>query len=161
MVPRVETALQAEAMVAYFRYPPRGIRGSAQSVIRGASYGLDADGYMERFVETHLLALQIESVDGFAAREAIAATDGVGMLFFGPADYAASLAVPMDHPEVFAAARAVAACAKSHGLYAGTVLFPGATPQSLAEAGMTHISVTGDVGTLTAGFASAISEART
>lgn len=160
MVPRVETPMQAEAMVEFFRYPPRGIRGSAQSVIRASGYGLNAQAYTESFAEQHLLALQIESVAGFAAREAIAATDGVGMLFFGPADYAASLGVPIDHEEVLRAAKAVAGCAASHGLLAGTVLFPGSTPAVLAAAGMTHISVAGDIGVLMSGLTQALSAAR-
>ena len=86
MVPRVESAAQAEAMASYFRYPPHGRRGSAQSLIRASGYGFRAAEYTERFSETHLLALQIESADGLATCQSIAAVDGVGMLFFGPAD---------------------------------------------------------------------------
>lgn len=160
MVPCVESAKQAEAMVQYFRYPPRGRRGSAQSVIRAADYGLSASEYTQAFPRSHLLAVQIESTNGLAARAEIAATDGINMLFFGPADYAASLGVSIDSPEVFDAAIAVAETAQAQGLLAGTVLWPGTTSAALSAAGMTHISVTGDVAALTGGFAAALTAAR-
>ncbi|MBB5514858.1 2-keto-3-deoxy-L-rhamnonate aldolase RhmA [Rubricella aquisinus] len=160
MVPRVETAEQAERMVQYFRYPPRGVRGAAQSVIRAAGYGKHAEQYTAEETERHMLALQIESVEGLANAEAIAAIDGVGMLFFGPADYAASCGLPITAPEVRDAAAEVARIAADYGLRSGTVLFPGATVAGLAESGLGYISVAGDAGALMASLDAALTGAR-
>ncbi|MEL7216006.1 MAG: aldolase/citrate lyase family protein [Pseudomonadota bacterium] len=160
MVPRVESPAQAEEMVRFFRYPPRGVRGSAQLVVRATRYSRDAAAYTETFAQTHLLALQIESAVGLEACADIAAVDGVGMLFFGPADYAASIGVGLDHEDVRAAARAVCQVAAQNGLKTGTVLFPGTSVAELAEMGMSHIAVTGDLGALVSGFDAALASAR-
>lgn len=160
MVPRIETAEQAEEMMQYFSYPPRGIRGSAQSVIRAAGYGRGAQTYTKIVKERHFLALQIESATGMENAEAIAQVDGVGMLFFGPADYAASMGLAIDAPEVMDAASDVADIASEHNLLSGTVLFPGSTVASLAEAGMDFVSVSSDVGALSSAFDQSIQAAR-
>ena len=160
MVPRVESRAQAEQIVRFFRYSPLGVRSSAQSVVRATRYGRDAAAYTEAFAQTHLLAVQIESALGVEVCADIASVEGIGMLFFGPADYAASIGVALDHADVRAAARAVCQIAARNGLETGTVLFPGISVAELTEMGMGHIAVTGDLGALVSGFDAALKSAR-
>ena len=102
LLPFVETAEQAAAAVQAVRYGPRGIRGMA-GMTRATRYGL-VENYFDTAEEELCLVLQIESVRGLEALDAIATTDGVDAIFFGPADLSASMGHPgqMSHPEVVA-----------------------------------------------------------
>ena len=60
LVPMVETADEAQRVVDACRYPPRGRRGMATDVVRGADYGLDV-GYLRHAHEQVLVAVQIEN----------------------------------------------------------------------------------------------------
>lgn len=90
LVPMVETAEQAAALVRAVRYPPDGIRGVGTALARAALWGRDTD-YLARANDGICLLVQVESAKGLANLDAIAATDGVDGVFVGPADLAASL----------------------------------------------------------------------
>lgn len=101
LVPMVETAEQAAALVAATRYPPHGIRGVGTALARAARWA-QVDGYLGRAEEEICLLLQVESAKGLENLAAIAATEGVDGVFIGPADLAASLGHLGNpaHPEV-------------------------------------------------------------
>jgi 2-keto-3-deoxy-L-rhamnonate aldolase RhmA len=103
MVPRVDSAAEAQAAVASMRYAPRGVRGVAY-MNRGAGW---IPGPPERDT---LCAIQIESAEAVADAGAIAAVDGVDVLFVGPNDLRQALGGPIDEAVdvVLAAARAAA-----------------------------------------------------
>lgn len=90
LVPMVESATQAEHLVAATRFPPRGIRGVASATSRASGFGADLD-YLATAHETICLIVQIESAAALDAIDDIARVDGVDALFIGPADLAASL----------------------------------------------------------------------
>ena len=102
MVPAVDDAEVARAMVAACRYPPEGQRGAAYGMARAAHYGLVGDAYRDSAAEELLLILQIETTAGVAAIGEIAAVDGADMLFVGPFDLSGSLGklACFDDPEV-------------------------------------------------------------
>jgi 4-hydroxy-2-oxoheptanedioate aldolase len=106
MIPYVQSAAEAKALVSAMRYAPRGFRGVAGGT-RASGFGQVAN-YMARAEEELCLIVQIETHAAVAAIEDIAAVDGVDALFIGPADLAASLGHPGDqsHPEVVAAIEA-------------------------------------------------------
>lgn len=91
MVPNIRTAREAREVVAACRYGPDGIRGAAPSLVRASAYGRELDRYIETVDAEFLLIGQIESSQGVENIEAIAAVDGLDMLFIGPADLSASL----------------------------------------------------------------------
>ncbi len=95
MVPMVETAAQAQALVAACRYPPEGHRGMGGYTMRASGYGANPTYPAEANGQIGLM-LQIESAAGLAAIEEIAAIPGVDCLFIGPADLAADLGL-RDH----------------------------------------------------------------
>jgi 4-hydroxy-2-oxoheptanedioate aldolase len=86
VVPRVESAEQAEAVVARLRHPPRGSRGRAAR--RDLGYGRDDSPRAEA-----VCMVQIESAGAVEEAAAIAAVDGVDALVVGCADLAASMGV--------------------------------------------------------------------
>lgn len=88
LVPMVDTAEQAAAIVRACRYPPAGERGVGGA--RAARWGGIPD-YLNRADEQIAVVVQIETKTGLANLEAIAAVDGIDAVFLGPADLAASL----------------------------------------------------------------------
>ncbi len=94
MVPAVNTADEAAAAVAACHYPPRGRRGMAAAIVRGADYGLRAAEYIQSAGEALLVMCQIESAEAVENAAAIAGTEGVDMLFIGPFDISVTSANP-------------------------------------------------------------------
>lgn len=90
MFPMIETPAAAELAVSYSRFPPRGVRGSAHTVVRASAYGID-DGYLARVEEELLVMCQVETTAGVAGIEAIAAVEGVDVVQMGPLDLSASM----------------------------------------------------------------------
>lgn len=84
MAPRVDSADEARAVVEHMRHPPRGDRGLAY-MNRGTGW---AGGVPEA---ERLCVIQIETRGAVEQARAIAATDGVDVLFVGPADLGAAL----------------------------------------------------------------------
>ena len=147
MVPAVNTAAEAEAAVAACHYPPRGRRGMAAAIVRGADYGLRAAEYIESAGEELLVMCQIESAEAVENVVAIAGTEGVDMLFVGPFDLSANvghLGEP-DHPEVRAMIARVEAAAKAAGKLLGAIPTPERSAAELVAAGYELIIADADV----------------
>jgi 4-hydroxy-2-oxoheptanedioate aldolase len=90
LIPFVENAEQAAALVRAVRYPPEGVRGVAAGIVRASRWGRIPD-YLDRASEQVCLLIQIETAAGLANLDAIASVDGIDGVFIGPADLAASL----------------------------------------------------------------------
>ncbi|HEY5598591.1 MAG TPA: aldolase/citrate lyase family protein, partial [Kiloniellales bacterium] len=91
MIPAVNSADQAAAAVSACRYPPKGTRGMAASIVRASDYGARWREYAGTAEECLLVMCQIESAEAVGNAAAIAAVDGVDMLFIGPFDLSAGL----------------------------------------------------------------------
>jgi 4-hydroxy-2-oxoheptanedioate aldolase len=122
MIPMVESAEDARAAVSACRYPPRGRRGWAAGIARAAQYGFDPDYTLKTSSEL-VIACQIESVAGVNSADAIAAVEGVDVIFIGRNDLAADSGhiLDLDHPEVDALVAQSFAAARRHGKKVGTV----------------------------------------
>jgi 4-hydroxy-2-oxoheptanedioate aldolase len=90
LIPMVETAAQAARVVAATRYPPRGIRGVGAALARASRWNQVPD-YLHRSEEELCVLVQVESVAGVQNLAAIANTEGIDGVFFGPSDLAASM----------------------------------------------------------------------
>jgi len=90
LIPMVETAEQAGQMVAATRYPPNGIRGVGSALARSSRWN-GINNYLKQADEQMCVLVQVESARALHNLEAIAATEGVDGVFFGPADLSASL----------------------------------------------------------------------
>ncbi|KAL3742865.1 hypothetical protein ACJRO7_018210 [Eucalyptus globulus] len=90
MFPMIDTPELARDAVAYSRFPPAGVRGSAHTVVRASKYGID-EGYLGHCEEELLVMCQVESQQGVRNVEQIAAVDGVDCIQMGPLDLSASM----------------------------------------------------------------------
>jgi len=118
VVPRSETVEDVLAAVAATRYAQG--RGAAPGV-RAARFGRDAR-YVPTADERRVLMVQIETAPALEAVAAIAAIDGVDVLFLGPADLARSLGLTgarADHPQILESAERIAVAAAAHERAAG------------------------------------------
>lgn len=90
LVPMVESAAQARELVKAIHYPPNGVRGVGSALARASRWN-SIPGYLDNADEQMCLLVQIESSEGLANLEAIAAVEGVDGVFIGPADLSASM----------------------------------------------------------------------
>lgn len=147
MVPRVEAAGTAAAIVAAGRYPPAGSRGMAAAITRGGGYGGDPL-HRAQAADDMLVALQIETRAGLDAIEAIAAVDGVDVLFVGPADLAMDLGLDMGAPAHAAILSEALDRIAAAGAIPGILAFGPAEAASLRAAGARMLGVGSDVALL-------------
>jgi 2,4-dihydroxyhept-2-enedioate aldolase (EC 4.1.2.-) len=101
LIPMVETAEQARAIVSATRYPPLGVRGVGAGVARAARWGR-VENYMAQANDELCLLIQVETKTALENLDAILDVDGIDGVFIGPADLSASLGYPdkVGHPEV-------------------------------------------------------------
>ena len=122
LVPLVDDATQAAALVRAVRYPPEGIRGVAASLARASRWNGVKD-YVKHANAEVCLVVQIETRQGLENLDAILAVEGVDAVFIGPADLAASLGHlgESGHPEVRVAIedalRRIRASGKAAGVF--------------------------------------------
>jgi 2-keto-3-deoxy-L-rhamnonate aldolase RhmA len=150
MVPGVASAAEAERAVAGCRYPPRGHRGFAVGMVRASGYGRNVQGYLQEAEARLTVICQIESPQAVDRVEAIAAVEGVDMLFVGPHDLSAQMGFPgqPDHPEVRAAVDRVARAVKTEGKLLGGIATPERPDAELLAAGCDLILSDSDVALL-------------
>ena len=157
MVPMVASAASAATLVRAARYPPYGERGYAAPVVRASRYGA-YPGYAGWAHEELLLIAQIEHVGAVAEAAAIAAVDGVDMVFIGPNDLAGSLdrLERLGEPEVARAIAEVEAAAKAAGRLLGTVPHDGRDAAGCFAAGHRLCACASDIGSFLDGAARAL-----
>lgn len=89
LVPRVSTAAQAAAVAKASRYPPDGQRGVGPG--RATGYGYRIFDHLAVANASNVVAVQVETAEGLANVDGIAATEGVDVVFVGPGDLSVSL----------------------------------------------------------------------
>lgn len=146
MVPHVMSLADAQAIVRQTRFHPIGLRPLDGGNADGSHAALGLAPYMEQANRERFVILQVEDPEVLPDLDAIAALDGVDMLFFGPGDFSQAIGAPgqWNHPDIIAARRAVAAAALRHGKFAGTVGNPGNLREWVAM-GYQFVSIGADV----------------
>jgi 4-hydroxy-2-oxoheptanedioate aldolase len=151
LVPMVDTAEQAAAVVAACRYPQDdglgGIRGMAGG--RASRWGMYSDYFHAANREVCVL-VQAETRTALNNLDAIAATPGVDGVFIGPADLSASMGHVGDagHPEVLAAIDDAMARIIAAGKAPGILTQDNALAQRYLEAGALFVAVGLDTASL-------------
>src|SRR4030095_5332427 len=110
----VGTADEAKHIVSCTRYPPIGRRGAAFGFAHDDYQRGDVAATMSALHDRTMVIPQIETAEGLANVDAIAAVAGVDALWLGHFDLSNFLGIPRQfkHPTLVAAAdRIVAACA--------------------------------------------------
>jgi 2-keto-3-deoxy-L-rhamnonate aldolase RhmA len=117
MVPMVESAEQAKKLVRSALYPPEGCRGAAFGMAHDDYTGGALGPKIAIANREVLLIAQVETVRGVENAEAIAAVEGIDVLWIGQADLTTSLGIPgqYDHPSFLAAVDRVAAACRASG----------------------------------------------
>ena len=90
LVPMVESADQARALVRAMRYPPSGVRGVGSALARASRWNT-IPGYLDQADAQMCLLVQIENREGLANLDGICAVEGVDGVFIGPADLSAAM----------------------------------------------------------------------
>jgi 4-hydroxy-2-oxoheptanedioate aldolase len=147
IVPMVSTAAEARAAAAATRYPPEGIRSFGP--VRSA-YGSTTAAN-----DDVLCLVMIETAEGLANVEEIAATPGVDGLFIGPVDLGLSIGTGADFsgqaPALREAIDAIIAAAEKAGIIAGTLAFSPEQAEDLLERGIRFLTVGSDGAHIMAG----------
>ncbi|MSU23627.1 MAG: 2-dehydro-3-deoxyglucarate aldolase [Opitutus sp.] len=153
MAPYVSTAAEARVSVNAMRYPPHGIRGVAK-FNRGAGFGGDFEDYYLHAHERLLTVVQIETPEGVANSDEIAAIDGVDVLFVGPTDLSYNMGIrdQLESPRFVAALQTVSAAAKQHGKAAGILVHNNALVPKVRELGYTFVALGSDGGAVRTGL---------
>jgi 4-hydroxy-2-oxoheptanedioate aldolase len=147
IVPMIEDADQARALVDAITYPPEGVRGVGAALARASDFGKIPD-YLTTARDEICLVVQVENQKGLAALDDILAVDGLDGVFLGPSDLAADmghlgqLGAPEVNDAVLTALRKIAASDKA----AGVLTLDPAFQRQCVDAGAsfiaTHIDVT-------------------
>ena len=150
MIPMVESPAQAKAIVQACRYPPVGRRGAAFGFAQCDYLGGDVGEKIRRYNERTLVIAQIETERGLEQVEAIAAVDGIDVLWVGHFDLSNFMGIPgqFDDPRFDAAMRKVAEVARRHGKAAGFMATDAAWISRAREMGYTMIAGGTDTGLL-------------
>jgi 2-keto-3-deoxy-L-rhamnonate aldolase RhmA len=121
MVPLVDTREQAERIVSFTRYPPQGRRGAAFGFAHDDYQGGDVMAKMRAIHERTLVICMIETRAGLENVDAIAAVDGVDVIWLGHFDLTNFLGIPgnFSHPQYRDAVKRIAEAARKHGKAAG------------------------------------------
>lgn len=152
LVPVVNTREQAKAAVGDAKYPPLGNRSCGG--MRGPiAFGTDMGQYRPRANEETLLMVQIETPEAVANADAIAATEGVDILFVGPNDLGLTMG---EWPLVWSkmskkykdAIASIPQVAKKHGKHAGIQIMEADFANDCVAMGYTFVAYQGDTGML-------------
>lgn len=148
IVPQVNSAAQAEAVVRYARYAPEGARGVG--LARAHGYGLSFQEYVNAANERTVVVVQVEHRDAVAQIDAIVRVRGVDAVLVGPYDLSASMGLmgQVEHPEVQAAITRVTQACRAAGMPAGIFGVHAAAVRPWIAAGYTLIAAATDMGML-------------
>lgn len=162
MIPRVESAEQAEKAMKSIFYPPKGNRGCAARPV-GVDYrSVSIAEYIEYVNEQTLVVVQLETRAGLERIDEILAVEGADVALIGPVDLSVSLGVPgeLRHPQMIAAIERVVDRTRARGLAAGIHVGDSATLLDCWRRGMRFLTLSTDVGFLRLGADRLIREMR-
>lgn len=154
--PHCKSANEAAAFVEMAKFQPLGKRGCGGG--RDSRYGtLDFVEYTTKANAETLLGVMIEDAEGVEDVEAIAAVEGLDLLFVGPSDLAHSYrvgheGVHIEHEKVQAAFDMVAAACAANDLAMGTAVGPGDSLRRVARKGARWFNCNHELAALTSGY---------
>jgi len=162
MAAQINSAAEAEQFVRWAKFAPRGLRGMNTSG-RDANYThMGPTEFAESANREHLVLIQIETVGAAEEADAIAAIDGVDLLFVGPTDMAQALGITgqLNHEKNWEAITRVADACRRHGKHWGTVPADPEFASRCYDLGCRMLTLGGDVRAMRAGIDAAKSDYR-
>jgi 4-hydroxy-2-oxoheptanedioate aldolase len=158
VVPRIESAAEAEECAALVRYPPLGRRGAG--IGRASRFGLEFSRQLREANDDVVLVVQIETAPGVEAAPEIAAVDGVDVVFVGPGDLAVSLGCDPGSDEHTTTIRTVLAAADDRGTTTGIFCLVPEQVAAWRALGVRLFLLGSDLGFLGAGCDAAVAAGR-
>lgn len=152
---QIQSADHAEEFVRWAKFAPRGRRGLNPLGFDGEYGSVPLAEFAERANRDTFVAIQIETAGAVEEADAIAAIDGVDLLFVGPSDLSQAVGVIGDFTgaESIEAIDRVAAACRARGKQWGAVTPNPEYASMLVDKGCTLISPANDVKLVTTGLA--------
>lgn len=137
MYPRCDDAEEARQVVRWSKFAPLGTRGIDGSNPDVPYLSMPIAEYIRRANEETFLVVQIEDEPALQRAEAIAAVEGVDVVFLGPGDYSilGGFAGQFDDPRISDALRRLAEAARRAGKHWGAPCFSPEHGRMLLEMG--------------------------
>lgn len=144
MIPWVNTKEEAAAAVAACKYPPKGIRGLANT--RPTGWTRYTKEYVARANDEIMVILQIETMEAVRNIDDILSVPDIDVVFIGPADLSTSTGHPLEvgHPEVQAAMATIEQAALARKIALGTVSGTWEQAKALYDKGYQFVSLASD-----------------
>ena len=159
--PHCKSADEARQFVRMAKFRPLGLRGMGGG--RDSRFGkMVRKDFFDQANEHTLLGVMIEDEEAVDDVEAIAAVEGIDLLFIGPGDLRHSYGVEreggvqIDHPRILEAFDKVGEACRAHGKAMGTAVDPGEPMRAVFERGTRWFNCCHDVTALTNGYGRAL-----
>ncbi len=158
--PMINTRADAERLVAYTHYPPRGTR--SYGPVRGLLYG--GPDYADHANDTLVVFAMIETREGLDNLDDILATPGLDAIYVGPSDLSLALgcrpAFDALDPPAAEAVRHIAARARVHGKIAGIHNGSPKTALERVAIGYQFVTISSDAGLMASGARTVLTDMR-
>lgn len=160
MAAQVKSAAEAEQVVYWAKFHPRGLRGVNGSGVDGRFSTIPMPEYMQRANAETFIAIQIEHYGAVDEVEKIAAIKDVDVLFIGPADLGQSMGLvgDWDHPKIWQAIERVAKAASANGIHWAILPRTAAYAKRCVDMGCKMLSVGLDVWAVQRGLKAFLAE---
>ena len=154
MIAQVRSAQQVRQAVTWAKYPPQGVRGLFLGNAECGYGKVGAADQVQRGNAERWVAIQIETAEAVDCVDEIADTEGVDLLFVGPADLSCNLGVPGDllNERCIHAMQQVAAACQRTGKPWGTLSRTVEHAAKCRELGCQLFSIAGDLDLINRGF---------
>ena len=147
-IPLIENSNEAKKVADGGRYHPIG-RRSLSLATRGARYGFTGyDGHTINSNRNQIIAVQIESWEAVQQSEPIAATEGIDVLFVGPADLSQSLGITgqVSNQKITEGLEITGRAARKYGKVLGTHVSTLSDAEKALRCGVTYLVYSTDIG---------------
>ncbi|CZT48299.1 probable 2-dehydro-3-deoxyglucarate aldolase [Rhynchosporium secalis] len=150
LVPLLYTVEDAQRLVKSAKFPPQGQRGFGSPFPHERfSPSLSSTDYLQQANSSILVMVQIETKEALDNVDAIAAVEGIDVLFVGPFDLGNNIGRPIVggvmHEELNVAIKKVLDASRKAGKKAGIFCTSGEQGKGYADMGFDMISVATDV----------------
>jgi len=147
MVPRIETRVQMEEVVASLKYAPEGKRGVALGIAHDLYHPGGAGFFAEANNDIAVIAL-LETARAFECLDEIVSVPGLDVAWMGHYDLTVSMGIPaqFDHPRFLGAMDALLAACKRYNVAAGFLPPTPAATVHWIQKGFRAISLGSDIG---------------
>ncbi|HAM73876.1 MAG TPA: 2-dehydro-3-deoxyglucarate aldolase [Verrucomicrobiales bacterium] len=151
IVPMVNSAEEAKAVVAAARYAPEGAR-TIGGQLHAANFDTDSATYYARANEEVLVIVMAEHVDAIERAEEILSVPGIDVVFIGPNDLTKSMGLApsfeTEDPRFVHAVDHILKTARKHGVVPGIHVGDAAMAKRRIAQGFQFVAVASDAGML-------------